>query len=441
MPVTIPNWTPGRGIPVSAEIPIMDEYRHRLLCAFHGSQSYYELWHCLRCIISQESFTNSVIETQATVEAVRRDHERQWTMLFLLQIIPRGMMSALLLGTVAVEYHPSRGQEMRLRHYDGDGPGVYVAQISVEGRQGRGLNRREMTALVDVLLQYVQAFDNFKRYIKESSEPVSQEEHFLDKQAESIDGQFGKKPGTAHKLQPRFISGEPARKRVCELISMLQRRCIVCRDQENDDGEAWQVSLPSMVGCADNISERIPAHHPDSTNKSSMSYTTYTFALVTCALMELGLKPEVTTVPVLRIYDAGQLPAAEMLVTLLASSLVTQDGYNVVQGGNKPGKLLRVDDREYVMARCPYLRENQEKTIKELHRRQQFLELKDKVQAEFIELSNDLKRVDDELDELQPVDENTRQAIRDMKRQVVNLQHDNLTRAENHKMFENAAES
>jgi hypothetical protein len=357
----------------------MNRYRHTLLRAFHENETYYELWQELRAMVSSDHFINPVVQTDATLQAVLYAHEYAWVMVLLLHGIPREVMAALLLGTVAVVFHPSRPKTERPSHYNGDGPGVYVAQISVAGRQGRGLNRRETKALMDLLNQYVLAYNNFERYEKEGTEPRSTQEKSIAQQAASIDSRFGIKPAGMHRLQPRFISGKLGRMRVQELINVMSRRCAVVAGDEHEDGEAWQVSLPSMIGCSDNIHQRIPAYHPDPAKVCFLSYTTYTFGLVLCAVMELGLTPEVTTVPVLRIWDIGQLPAAEMLITLLASSLVSQDGYNVVQGGNKPTKLVQTKDRIYIIARCPYLHENVTKTLEELRRRQQFLELMDSV--------------------------------------------------------------
>ncbi|KAI0445738.1 hypothetical protein F4803DRAFT_124895 [Xylaria telfairii] len=432
MSVTIPNWVPD-GILASAEIPIIDDYRAALLRAFHETDSYYELWLCLCRVVNEMNFINPIVRTDATLKAILLDYQRGWKTLLLLHGIPRRMMSALILGTVAVEFHITRPRAARPDHYDGDGPGIYVAQISVTGRQGRGLSRLETQRLILLLEDYVEAFRDFERYSSSSSLPVSLNEKRRAQLARSIDSRFGMKPADVPRLQPRFISGKLGCRRVCELISMLRRRCEV--DIGEGDEETWQVSLPSMIGCADNIRERVPAHHPDPASVCSMSHTTYTFGLVSCALMELDLSPEITTIPVLRIWDINQLPAAEMLVTLLASSLVIQDGYNVVQGGNKREKLVRSDDRQYVMAQCPYLCQNLEDTSRELRHRKQLLEAMDHAErngfkAMSAELHSNLMLVDSQLRELGSLRSPSRQAIEDIKGRTAALQRDNLTRLE-----------
>ncbi|KAI0879085.1 hypothetical protein GGS24DRAFT_440675 [Hypoxylon argillaceum] len=435
MSFTIPQWEAGRGIPASPEFPAMNNYRLGLLAAFHENSSYYEIWVRLKGLISRDDFIDDNVQTDTTAISILLDHTKDWVMLSTLHGIPRQVMGPILLGTIAAEFHPSRPRAQRPITYNGDGPGIYIAQISIEGRQGRGLNCHETESLVSWLLTYVYVFEQFEKNPDASLSTFSPKEKSRFEKVASIDSQYGLKPSDMPKLQPRFISGPVACRRLRRMIHMLQSRCAVARGGSDADREAWQISLPSMVGCADNINERAVAHHPNPARSDSLVYTTYTFGLVLCVLKEMDLTPEVTTVPVLRVWDYGQLRAAEMLVTLLASSLISQDGYNVVQGGNRVGRGVGPDDRNYVLANCPFLRENLEATRHNLYQRSAFLQATSDAnhggfQAKFTKLKNDLSIVEDKLSELDILLDQVRADTRKIELETAEIERQNRLRAE-----------
>ncbi|KAI1349102.1 hypothetical protein F5Y01DRAFT_317148 [Xylaria sp. FL0043] len=124
-----------------------------------------------------------------------------------------------------------------------------------------------------------------------------------------------------------------------------------------------------------------------------------------------------------------------MLVTLFASSLITQDGYNVVQGGNKVGKGVRLDERNYVMAHCPFLRDNLNATRQELGRRSKYLQMMDDAnhggfQADIAEIKNDLAEISDGLCELDSLCDQVRAGIQAMESQTAKTEQQNKDLAE-----------
>ncbi|KAK1829467.1 hypothetical protein QBC39DRAFT_133502 [Podospora conica] len=89
---------------------------------------------------------------------------------------------------------------------------------------------------------------------------------------------------------------------------------------------------PLMVGCsARRMETRCKSHLPE----SRMGNTTLTWALTLSVLKHMGLSPTVVSIPVLVTAEAGDLPVAERLVTVLAQSHIGQIGYNIVEGGGQ----------------------------------------------------------------------------------------------------------
>ncbi|KAI0599235.1 hypothetical protein F4775DRAFT_591684 [Biscogniauxia sp. FL1348] len=92
-----------------------------------------------------------------------------------------------------------------------------------------------------------------------------------------------------------------------------------------------RTSLTSCyVGCSKEVSGRTVNHSPDSTSlrKSSNVWG----AFLSC-LAHMGVRPRVCQVPVVKCWQQSHIPLAEILVTVIAGSLVLDDGFNVIQPG------------------------------------------------------------------------------------------------------------
>lgn len=112
---------------------------------------------------------------------------------------------------------------------------------------------------------------------------------------------------------------------------------------------------------------RAEHHHP--VVGSTLQNTTSTWGLLCCAVAQIGRTSITVSIPVLATITDEDLPVAEMLVTTLAQSLVTQTGFNIVEGGGQ-GDGVDVSDieqvdvfdieqsRQYVWGEVPWLHDN-----------------------------------------------------------------------------------
>jgi hypothetical protein len=133
-----------------------------------------------------------------------------------------------------------------------------------------------------------------------------------------------------------------------------------------------------MVGCngaaGTNIEDRVKAHD----QKSGLVNTTRTWALTLCLLSYMELAPVVTTVAVLPTWERGQLPMSERLVTALAQSLVTQDGFNIDQPGNRADQRSMstlIGTKQVVMGLRPWFRSNLQQSTIHMNRELKFVNM------------------------------------------------------------------
>ncbi|RYP53031.1 hypothetical protein DL769_010575 [Monosporascus sp. CRB-8-3] len=80
------------------------------------------------------------------------------------------------------------------------------------------------------------------------------------------------------------------------------------------------------------------AHAPD---LSSLASSSSMLKLMLACIRYMGLKPIVHTVPMVMVWEEEQIPLSEILVTVLAQSLATHHGLNVIQ----PGTNSSMDER------------------------------------------------------------------------------------------------
>ncbi|KAK3946581.1 hypothetical protein QBC32DRAFT_185565, partial [Pseudoneurospora amorphoporcata] len=116
------------------------------------------------------------------------------------------------------------------------------------------------------------------------------------------------------------------------------------------------------------MSQGVKAHHYDSSMAGApLPMSNMFLALTMGALLRLGLKPYTVEVPILPIWKGEHLLLGERLVTLFASSLITQGGFNGVQAGSKTGQ----DNEEawiYVAGKTTYLKDNLDRTVADMDR-------------------------------------------------------------------------
>ncbi|KAI1778705.1 hypothetical protein F4818DRAFT_438855 [Hypoxylon cercidicola] len=351
------------------EVPLQDERRLELYQALTDYDNYYEVSQVL-WKHSKELTNAQALKVQKPLQHLRYDREFGRRISVLLHAIPRGLLEAIILGTVSRYFLsvPLSTPDC----YDSEGPGTYVAAMSITGRGGCFTSVEENEKLIDALRKYCMAYQG--QNLRQGAPPRSVADMQLDLFARKVDRAIGSRPGSK-KDQVRFIQSDKALKMVSLLIGSFERRCEPSRSQ-GASRTTYHKQGPLMVGCSNQIDERMPHHEPYSS--SGLSQTTYTWALTLCLIVsELKLVPEVVVRPVIRTWENDDLCPSEILVSALGASYVFQDGFNVVgagsQKGDKPSSVL-IDAKEHVFLTKPWFQDNIDATRKELEKHKEYID-------------------------------------------------------------------
>ncbi len=102
---------------------------------------------------------------------------------------------------------------------------------------------------------------------------------------------------------------------------MLQRRCV-----PEFNRNAFKIQSPAYVGCAHQVKRRMLDHDPD---LDSLAGSSNMPKLTIACIRYMGLKPVVHTTPIVMVWKDSQISLSEILVTVLAQSLASLDGFNI----------------------------------------------------------------------------------------------------------------
>jgi hypothetical protein len=296
------------------------------------------------------------------LQALRSDESA----FILLHCIPTDLLASIIRGTVAYDF---RRDGRKPRRYSKKTGGTYVAGLSISGRLGKFLSGREMERLAANIDKYIKAYDDFVMNgdTWDAGSAVSREQKRF---VASVDNVYGK---ASRDESPRFIRNPVNRESTTALAAMFRRRMGTVPDMTE-----YHIQSPLMVGCNGAaktlIEDRVAAHYP----QSGLVATTRTWALTLCLLSYMGITPVVTTVAVLPTWETKHLPVSERIVTALAQSLVTQDGFNVDQPGNHTDRRSRTSlqtSRQMVMATQSWFRENLAKSVTHMNHELKLLNL------------------------------------------------------------------
>ncbi|KAI1261359.1 hypothetical protein F5Y18DRAFT_440475 [Xylariaceae sp. FL1019] len=362
----------------SSEIPLQSKERMEMLDSLENNASYYEL---SLIISSQARHLKPYERTHKTTRAktwLEDDRRFNRQLFIMLHTIPRELLEAIILGTVA-DYFLKQRSPSASRHpfsYEGDGPGTYVGALSINGRNGHFTTPAENDKLVAGLKKYA---DAYRRQLYHNGSPRNRFDKELDKFARDVDSAYGSRPATEPTVL-RFIQNEDGLKNVERLISSFERRRDATANLPNmRDVPARQ--SPLMVGCSNHLDGRMCNHNPH--NPGSLTSTTRLWALTICLIkLVLNEEPVTTVRPVIRTWHNDHLGPSEALVTALASSYVWQDGFNVIGAGFQNGTKLISDllrHEEYVLVKQPYFERNIAATRTEMAQRKEYIDTVSKV--------------------------------------------------------------
>ncbi|KAK4193986.1 hypothetical protein QBC40DRAFT_260464 [Triangularia verruculosa] len=349
--------TPAAGwaLQPTAEVPIVTPAMRTLFQLVHDDESMLSL--CLH----RKQMADDLEAAHADLP-FRVDDSETTTKLVLP--LPNTLTQSLIRHTLAYDILT---RAKGLHTYPSEHKGVYAAAIAVQGRGGKFLSVDEIQKLISAIQDYRRGVKLWLNHGKKWK-PTSTSDRKRRTAVKDIDSQLVRLPRSPSDIsKPRFGQSKRGLVRLEQLCSMLEGF------GEAAATHAFGTTLPLhqsplMIGCSSvSMKARCRAHKYE--YGGSFCNTTWTWEFALCVMASLGLEPEVVTVPILVTFERVDLKAAEMLVTTLAQSLITQTGFNIVEGGGQaddsPSHAVE-EARELVYARMPWFRENIQRACQQM---------------------------------------------------------------------------
>ncbi|KAI8963171.1 hypothetical protein F5Y11DRAFT_167601 [Daldinia sp. FL1419] len=441
----------------SVATPCMSALQAKLVGQIDQGCRYDELYATI-VEMGEELGNQDVVDARGIIKVLREDEGNQMSL--LLHSIPRPVLRSIVMRMVAHEFW-ERDSENRNLWYDSEGPGAYVATLSIIGRNGCSWSINENNQIISLLQTYGEAIDVFSRYGSDDSDysfdDMSAQERQCLQTAYDIDMAYRKRgwlsngtpgvPGAPGAFgmpsdsggggstsqdsnvessavdvpdwwaQPRFSGSGKANKSqsVNHMISMLRKRNIAGVDRN----EPCRQSV-CMVGNSDDIMCRTQNHRLI----SSLSNSAKTWGLLVSCLKYAGIEAEDTILPACKAWKVKHINMAEILLTVLSGSLISVGGLNVKSPGTKsekspPSYRVFEASRTHEWKAKPWYEENMFHTIPHLRRlsdARQELEAVDHASleesaAKAARLKRDLDEGFDELRKIERNQENVREEL------------------------------
>ncbi|KAF2962747.1 hypothetical protein GQX73_g10825 [Xylaria multiplex] len=242
----------------------------------------------------------------------------------LTHSIPRDYICAMVMGTIGWRIHPERAntpEALQVSPYNSNGPGTYIATMSITHRHGKGLFGNEYKMLADKVALYLKAYD--ASLIPDNQRTKDMEDAL--RWAYHVDFYYAAK--MVKRGKTAFINAFDAYEKVSSLEKRFRE---LYTSTTHLDPDAHLVQGMSYVGCATrDIDDISSAHLQDHKFQGS----NYTWWLTMSCIRDIGLWPSVHIVHAIRTWEPEQLPISEVLVTMLARSMVEEFGFNVASPG------------------------------------------------------------------------------------------------------------
>ncbi|KAI1480341.1 hypothetical protein F4774DRAFT_425116 [Daldinia eschscholtzii] len=327
----------------SAATPLVSALQAKLVRQIDQGAMYDEMYATV-VEMGEELSEQNVVKVDDMITALKNDDGNQMTL--LLHTIPRPVLRSIVMRMVAYDFW-ERDSDNRMLLYDREGPGAYIVTLSVLNRRGRAWSVKENKEIIKYLKLYAHAIETYERegdsygdsQLVEHDRTSMQVAADIDKVYQKTDSESGgienksdsESSGPSWWQEPRFASSSKTNKSrsVRHLIQMLRKRNIA----NVDENEPAKQSV-CMVGNSDDIEKRTQNHRLI----SALSNTAHCWGLLVSCLKYAGLEPEETIIPVCKAWKVEHINMAEILVTVLAGSLISVGGLNVKQAGTKSEK-------------------------------------------------------------------------------------------------------
>ncbi|RYP73031.1 hypothetical protein DL771_003899 [Monosporascus sp. 5C6A] len=292
----------------------------------------------------------------------------------LLHSMPKVLIEGIVRRTLGVQLYLPPAHEMALPNpvYPDDGPGTYVAVMAVSGRLGRFLTRDELGSLCDRITRYIEAFEAWQDCPDPARMTVPQRELLLF--AKNVDRTYW--PAAAGK-EPLFLTPGRLPKVRC-LLAMFQTWRAAA------SGSKPISQAPQYVGCAArSIAARSKSHTPPLANPDA----NYTWWLTMSRLRHMRLVPDVLLIAATRNWEPQQLPIGEIL-----------PGGTTDKIAKEPRDWPQ--DREAVLERCSYLRDNLRESNESMEHRAEVLDSIPALSRDLYDLMGEIHGLEAEAREL-----------------------------------------
>ncbi|KAH9907085.1 hypothetical protein F4778DRAFT_613623 [Xylariomycetidae sp. FL2044] len=346
---------------ISAEIPLLSLHAIRLVRDLDAGASLDSLFTYVKEMARAFHTEQNFLSCPKTLEAFQDNTQTQREIQALFHTIPRPTLRSLVLGLLPHDLHDDDSANWA-NIYHPTGPGTYLIGISIRGRRGAFLSQVEIHEVIHLLNSYKVACEAWKTLDDADSWGQSQltdwqeaclalamriDNHMMVKRNEWNSGRRFEKP--------RCFSGRTGLCNLEALIASLRNRLSADYDQE-----VYQLTAPAYVGCSHRVKKRAIHHDPDYGNLSGSSSM---LKLLLCCIGEMGLRPQVHTIPIVMVWEENQIQLSEILVHVLAQSLVSLNGLNIIQPGTSPIPDERHRDlydatKHHVWFRRLFLKEN-----------------------------------------------------------------------------------
>lgn len=356
----------------SDEMPMPGGAWQETLLDVASMRSVYEIMQQVHGLAA-ELRMNRHSEAAKMADSVHRDPSNGRPMYSLLHSMNKGMIKAVVGGTVALD--SAKG----LQWYDAPGEseaaggGVYMIGLSRLGGNGEFLTVPEIRQLIDGLRRYG---EGTRLLIKgRRASPEDQAKIDFVKQVDKAYHPTYGTPGT-----PRFSGMNTVA--INDLIRSLERRC-----RPNADPTVRQKQSPLYVGCSGQLQSCLKSYRED----QKLVGVNKLLALTVSVLRVLNLRVSMTVKVAIRVWEEGQLQLAEQLVAVMAQSLVTQTGFNTIAAGrstdDRTGPQGYMAAKKVVMEDNTWMEQNLDETLAETQRRKDLLE-------EFEDTQDDLETLE-----------------------------------------------
>ncbi|KAI6083293.1 hypothetical protein F4821DRAFT_271847 [Hypoxylon rubiginosum] len=317
----------------------------------------------------------------------------------LFHTIHRKTLRSLVLGQLPHDLHDRYSSNWN-NVYDKEGPGTYLIGISIEDRQGAFLNWKEIKKVTGHLEEYRAGCEAWTQgqlgesygqsQITSAQKSAIQKACLIDNEME-LDDDKKWEPGS-RLVAPKCMGGKGGVSNINHLIEMLGRRV-----NESFDEDTYQISSPVYTGCGRRMPKRLLGHDPDYSNLKSSSHV---LRLLQSCIRYMGLKPLIHSIPIIEVWEQRLIGLSEVLVTVLAQSLITIDGLNVIKPGTVPGAGdTNVDfykeAKKAVWVMRPWFRENLQESLSYLQGRDILQGCFETMKAQYKSVGELRKSIDD----------------------------------------------